>query len=141
VRVTTGRLVAWVAIAAATGVGAFAVGHSDASGSESLSLEAAAGPHKVTVPDLSPVAPLPSMMSPPKPRHQEEQISTEEPSLGETASEYETYEAPAEEAATPSEESSGSGNEAAAPPAEEAATQEPTETGPSGGGEELVPEG
>jgi hypothetical protein len=139
VQLTTGRVAAWVVAALAIGVGAFFVGHSGASQSEAPSVQAADGPHPVTLPKLTAVAPLPTMERPPKPKQPaDHEAATEELSAGESIAE--PYEPTVEETASPTAESTGTSSEAAAPAQE--STPEPTETAPSGGGEEkLVPEG
>lgn len=136
------RLAGWLAAAVAIGIGAFLVGQGGGSGSQSRSPTAADAPRQMTLPRLTGVAPLPSMKAPPhhRPKQAEAEPVTEESTGGEEPAEVETYEAPVEETAPPAEESSGASTEATAPPPA-AEPSEPTESGPSGGGEELVPEG
>jgi hypothetical protein len=147
VHLTTGRIAAWVVAALAVGVGAFFVGDSSASNSEPSSVQAADGPHAMTLPKLTAVVPLPSMKKPPEAKPTidreaatEEAPATAEVTAGESFSEVEIYEGPVEETSSAPEESTGSSGEAATPTAQEPA-QEPTEAAPSGGGEKLVPEG
>jgi hypothetical protein len=149
VHLSAGRLTVWVVAAVAIGVGAFLVGHAGAKGAKAASLQSAEGPHGVTVPKLTGVAPLPSMKAPPKPEHKQPADTAtagEEPSSeGETGSEYETY-VPPEETGSTGEESSGSSGGGAestpAPKAEVEPTHETTkpESSSGGGGGELEPQ-
>jgi hypothetical protein len=142
--VSPGRLATWLLAAAAIGVGAFLIGHGGG-GSQAPSMPGAEGARQMTLPGLTAVAPLPKMETPPRPQRQqiaEVEATSEEPSAGETTTEFETYEEPVEETSSAPEESSGSnGAESTATPTVEEPAPEATESAPSGGGEKLVPEG